>query len=68
MDAILYINKTGCQWRLLSREFGPWQTVYYYFASGNLRVSLTTSWIRFILSCANLPAGKRVPAWYTDCL
>lgn len=31
MNAILYINKTGCQWRLLPREFGPWQTVYYYF-------------------------------------
>ena len=31
MNAILYINKTGCQWRLLPRKFGPWQTVYYYF-------------------------------------
>lgn len=31
MNAILYINRTGCQWRLLPGEFGPWQTVYYYF-------------------------------------
>jgi len=31
MDAILYINKTGCQWRLLPKDFAPWQTVYYYF-------------------------------------
>ncbi len=23
MNAILYINKTGCQWQLLPREFGP---------------------------------------------
>ena len=30
MNAILYINKTGCQWRLLPREFSPWQTVYYF--------------------------------------
>ncbi|MEZ6061272.1 MAG: IS5 family transposase, partial [Planctomycetaceae bacterium] len=28
MDAILYWNRTGCQWRYLPREFGPWQTVY----------------------------------------
>ena len=27
-DAILYWNRTGCQWRYLPREFGPWQTVY----------------------------------------
>ena len=31
MNAILYINKTGCQWRLLPREFGPWQTAYSPF-------------------------------------
>lgn len=31
MNAILYINKTSCQWRLLPGEFGPWQTIYYYF-------------------------------------
>lgn len=36
MDAILYINKTGCQWRLLPNEFGPWQTVYYYFRKWKL--------------------------------
>ena len=31
MYAILYINKTGCQWRMLPSDFAPWQTVYYYF-------------------------------------
>jgi len=29
MNAILYINKTGCQWRMLPSDFAPWQTVYY---------------------------------------
>lgn len=28
IDAILYWNRTGCQWRYLPTEFGPWQTVY----------------------------------------
>ena len=36
MNAILYSLKTGCQWRLLPREFGPWQTVYYYFRKWKL--------------------------------
>ena len=32
-NAILYINKTGCQWRLLPREFGPWQTAFFWSPS-----------------------------------
>ena len=31
LDAILYVVKTGTQWRMLPGEFAQWQTVYYYF-------------------------------------
>lgn len=31
MDAIFYICKSGCQWRMLPSDFAPWQTVYYYY-------------------------------------
>lgn len=31
LDGLLYLIKTGCQWRMLPGEFAPWQTVYYYF-------------------------------------
>jgi len=31
LDAIFYFLRTGRQWRLLSREFPPWGTVYHYF-------------------------------------
>jgi transposase len=31
LNAILYVVKTGCQWRQLPREFGPWPTVYGHF-------------------------------------
>ena len=31
LRAIIYINKTGCQWRMLPYEFPQWQLVYYYF-------------------------------------
>jgi transposase len=30
IDAIFYIARTGCQYRLLPHDFPPWQTVYYY--------------------------------------
>lgn len=31
MNALLYQARTGCQWRVLPREFPAWQTVRYYF-------------------------------------
>jgi putative transposase len=30
VNGILYINKTGCQWRLVPKEFGHWNTIYGY--------------------------------------
>jgi putative transposase len=32
LNGIFYRNKSGCQWRMLPREYGPWGTVYYWFA------------------------------------
>ncbi len=31
VDALLYLVKTGCQWRYLPENFPKWQLVYYYF-------------------------------------
>ena len=31
LDAIFYMVRTGCQWRLLPYEYPPWPTVYYWF-------------------------------------
>ena len=30
-DAIFYLLKTGCQWRMLPSDFPKWERVYYYF-------------------------------------
>ncbi len=30
-NALLYITKAGCQWRMLPNEYPAWQSVYYYF-------------------------------------
>jgi putative transposase len=29
-NAILYLHKTGCHWRMLPHDYPQWQTVYYY--------------------------------------
>src|SRR5215213_8662643 len=31
IDAIFYLLKSGCQWRLLPHDFPRWPTVYHYF-------------------------------------
>jgi len=31
-DAVLYLLKSGCQWRMIPAGFPKWYTVYSYFA------------------------------------
>ena len=31
-NGILYVLKSGCQWRMLPSEFPSWQTCHYYFS------------------------------------
>jgi putative transposase len=31
LNAIFYVVRSGCAWRLLPHEFPPWQTAYHYF-------------------------------------
>jgi len=32
VNALCYLARAGCHWRLLPMEFPKWQTVYYYFS------------------------------------
>jgi putative transposase len=36
IDAILYLVKTGCQWRMLPRDFPPYSTVHSFFRRARL--------------------------------
>ena len=31
VNALFYLNREGCTWRALPRDFPPWKTVYNYF-------------------------------------
>lgn len=42
INALLYLNRSGCQWRMLPRDFPKWETVYWYFA----RWSKDGTWAR----------------------
>jgi putative transposase len=55
LDAIFYVAKSGCPWRLLPHDFPPWSTVYYHFR----RFRLSGSW-SFILKALRTAEKKRV--------
>jgi putative transposase len=31
LNAVFYVLKSGCPWRLLPRDFPPWESLYYWF-------------------------------------
>lgn len=42
IDGIMYVEKTGCQWRQLPLDFPPWKTVYNNFRKWKLDGTWTT--------------------------
>jgi putative transposase len=36
LNAVFYVLKSGCPWRLLPKDFPPWVTVYWWFARWRL--------------------------------
>src|SRR3954469_6037487 len=36
LDAIFYILRSGCAWRLLPHDFPPWKTIHNYFRTWRL--------------------------------
>lgn len=43
MDALLYIVRTGCQWRNLLDCFPKWQSVYWHFSRRENKIFLERS-------------------------
>jgi transposase len=31
LNAVFYLNRTGCQWRYLPSDFPPWKTVFSFY-------------------------------------
>jgi putative transposase len=55
LDAIFYIVRSGCAWRLLPHDFPPWSSVYYHF----MRFRLSGLW-SLILKGVRADERKRV--------
>jgi putative transposase len=57
LNAIFYRNRSGCQWRMLPAEFGPWETVYYWFAQWR-RTNLFTRFNDALRVLVRVAAGR----------
>jgi len=40
--ALLYLLKSGCQWRMLPSDFPQWKLVYYYFTVWSRKANRNT--------------------------
>ncbi len=60
VDAMLYISHTGCQWRYLPNEFGPWTRVWSQFR----RWSRNGTWTRVLTALhasSRIALGRKEP-------
>jgi putative transposase len=64
INAVLYINKTGCQWRLLPNDFPPHDTVWSFYR----RAKESGLWERMMDALVvknRLEAGRAAMPTYT---
>src|ERR1700683_1125852 len=58
LNGILYVNRTGCSWRMLPHDLPPWGTVHYYYR----RFRLDGSWEKIhdgLREKVRVAAGKK---------
>ncbi|RYE24395.1 MAG: transposase [Sphingobacteriaceae bacterium] len=61
-NGILYLVKTGCQWRMLPGDFPGWRIVYYYFSSWK-KLGLIAVLQEALVEKTRLKSGRK--AWPT---
>ena len=63
VNAIYYITKTGCQWRMLPNDFPPWDVVYKRFERWNKR-GVWEQVMQFVNKKARIKQGRNVGPSY----
>jgi putative transposase len=62
-DGVFYLLGSECSWRMLPKEYPPWQTLYYHFRKwridGRLRRAHENAFVR---RCASRKGARPTPA------
>ena len=64
VNAVLYLNKTGCQWRLLPNDFPPYTTVWSFYRRAK-KSGLWEKIMDALVTKTRLDSGKTVLPTYT---
>ena len=67
--AVLYLLKSGCQWRMLPEGFPKWRTVYYYFEQWSeigdgMKTSLLDRALKKLVNAAREKQGRGASTSY----
>jgi Transposase and inactivated derivatives len=63
LDALLYLVKTGCQWRNLPHDFPPYSTVYSFFSRAK-KNGLWDEILRHLVAKTRVDAGREPAPTY----
>jgi putative transposase len=63
VNAVLYLVKTGCQWRMLPNDFPPYSTVHSFYRRARLK-GLWEIIMADLVEFARLEAGKKPSPTY----
>lgn len=61
LNAIFYVVKTGCQWRMRPKDFAPWNLVYYYFRKWKYNGTFDEILSVLVKKCPNRSRKGRKP-------
>jgi putative transposase len=63
VNAVLYVNKTGCQWRMLPNDFPSWKTVYTFYNRAK-KAGVWKEILRYLVQEQRTTAGKNPSPTY----
>ena len=61
-DAVFYLLRSGCSWQMLTREYPPWQAVYYHLRKWRIDGRCTEPATVFARRCASRKDAGGIPA------
>ena len=63
VNAVLYVVKTGCQWRNLPKDFPEWNAVYHFYSRARDK-GVWDAILRFLVSEVRTKAGRNPTPTY----
>ena len=64
VNAVLYLNKTGCQWRLLPKDFPPYSTVWSFYRRA-VKSGLWEKIMSYLVKKSRIAAGRSAEPSYS---